>query len=53
MDKIINDRIAKVKSETRSHVTPSLWEVNVSAETDRREVTVLLNWKNFVVNFEK
>lgn len=46
MNKIINDRIAKVKSETLSSVTPSVWEVNVSSDTDGKEYTVLLNWKN-------
>ena len=46
MNKTVNDRIAKIKSETYSNFAPSIWEVNVSSETDGREITVLLNWKN-------
>ena len=46
MDKIINDRIETITKKTHSGVFPSVWEVNVSSDTDGKEYTVLLNWKN-------
>ena len=40
------ERIETITKKTHSGVFPSVWEVNVSSDTNGKEYTVLLNWKN-------